>query len=497
LGVAARKPEIAIDTPGKGRYVNIPEDKRKIIPPGKWRYVNDDGILYTEEFKDITENLNQRAANKFGSLLNKLSESKRISTKSSKNANIIKAEKQFRKLAQKTCKKAENAKKRAANAANRIGASFKGKRNRNLANRLRRPLTEKQKVGILLSRHIHPNILKAYGIINDWTDPIPGRIARRFEIERDMRIRAAENNANIERAKAAREKRGRNTMNAIRRRREEEAKRIANDQRAEEMRAARRAEDWRLAEEATAAVAAAAMAKGAEYVGAVRKRGAAGKDAVVDFGATAMQTAGPLMGWATGHVQNRVAAARKWHVDYQAERAERKKQEKIEFDAMKKRNNATRKVQARWRNKKRRRIERSEEAQQIRSAKNDILRELEEIKGLNEEISAKKRSLNKHVPYERWMAYINELDLHETRARIKGRPNTDPPRPERTLVDWAKSKYGNMNLRELIKEIKRRPPASRSEIEREIQQMQQRKKTKSSLQNDLRELNQMYKGLFA
>jgi hypothetical protein len=328
-----------------------------------------------------------------------------------------------------------------------------------------------------LSRYIPSNTLKTYGIINDWTDPTPGRIARRLE------------------AKAARDKRGRNIMNAIRRRREEEAKRIANDQRAEEMRAAIRAEDWRLAEEASAAVAAAAMAKGAEYVGAVRKRGAAGKDAVVDFGATAMQTAGPLMGWATGHVQNRVAAARKWH----AERAERKKQEKIEADEKAKRDNAMRKERELRMKKEREMIESSVEAQQIREAKNAILRELEEIKGLNKEISAKKRSLNELKPYGRWMAYINQLDLHETIARIKGtrRPNTDPPRPERTLVDWAKSKYGNMNVSELIKKIKRRPPVSRSEIERQIQLMEQRKATKSSLQQGLRDLNEMYKGLFA
>ena len=103
-------------------------------------------------------------------------------------------------------------------------------------------------------------------------------------------------------------------------------------------------------------------------------------------------------------------------------------------------------------------IESSAEAQEILKAKKAILRELAEIKGLNQEINAKKGSLHKLVPYERWMAYINELDLHETRARVR-RPNTDPHRPERNLVDWAKSKYGrkgiDITVRELIKEIKK------------------------------------------
>jgi hypothetical protein len=295
-----------------------------------------------------------------------------------------------------------------------------------------------------------------------------------------MRIQAQANNANIERVKRERSQRGVMIRNEKRKERIER-----------ERREAQKAEDWRLAEETIAAAAEAARTKGAEYVEAMRERGAAGKDAVKQHGKAVMQASTPLMSLFKGYVQNKAAAARKWH----AERAEMKKQEKIEFDAMKQRNNATRKVQARWRNKKRRRIERSEEAQRIRIARNDIWRELKEIKGLNQEISAKKRHLNKLDLYERWMAYIKELDLHERKARNRGRPNTDPPRPERNLLNWAQTEYGNLNLRELITKINR-PPVSRLEIEREIQQMRQRKKTTSSLEQRLRELNEMYKSLF-
>ena len=300
---------------------------------------------------------------------------------------------------------------------------------------------------------------------------------RRLEIETDMRIQAAENNANIERVKRERSQRGVMIRNEKRRERIDR-----------EIRAAQRAEEWRLAQEAAAAVAGAAMTKGSEYVETMRARGAAGTDAVKQQGKSIMEVSAPLMSW----VKDKAAEAGKWHVDYQAERAERKKQEKIESDAKKKRNNATRKV----RNNKLRRIERSKEAQEIRIQKNYILGELEEIKGLNTEIRAKMRQLNRLGPYERWMAYINNKDLHETTARIKGRPNTDPPIPERNLVNWAKKKYGNLNLSGLITEIKRRPPISRSEVEREIQEMKQRKQTKSSLQQRLRELNDMYKRLF-
>ena len=55
---ARRQPGIP---PGTWRYVNrdgivYTEVFKPTIPPGKWRYVNRDGILYTEEFKNVTEN---------------------------------------------------------------------------------------------------------------------------------------------------------------------------------------------------------------------------------------------------------------------------------------------------------------------------------------------------------------------------------------------------------------------------------------------------------
>ena len=293
----------------------------------------------------------------------------------------------------------------------------------------------------------------------------------RAGIERDLMIQAELNKANIERVKRERSQRGVMILNEKRKERIEREKREAQQ-----------AEDLRLAKKAAAELAGAAMTKGSEYVEAMR----AGKDTVKQHGKAVMQTAAPLMSWVKGYVQNKAEAAGKWHADFQAERAERQKQEKIESDAKKKRNNATR-----------RRIERSEEAQEILIEKNYILRKLEEIKGLNTEIREKKRKLNKLGPYERWMAYINKLDHHETTARIRGRPITDPPRPEQNLVNWAKNKYGNLNLSGLITEIKRRPPISRSEVEHEIQQMKQRKQTKSSLQRKLRELNEMYEKLFA
>ena len=248
---------------------------------------------------------------------------------------------------------------------------------------------------------------------------------------------------------------------------------------------------------AAAELAEAAMTKGSDILETMRAKGAAGKDAVKQHGKAVMEASGPLLSLVKGFVQNRAAAAGKKYAEYQAEKAERQKQEKIEFDAKKRLNNATRKVQTKWRDKKRMRIERSEKARQIRDARNYILKQLEEIEGFNTQIREKMRQLKNIVPYERWLAYINELKFHENRARIRGRPNTDPPRPEQNLVNWAKRQHGNLNLSGLItKIITTRPPISRSEVESEIEQMKKLQKNKPSLKRKLHKLNEAYKMLF-
>jgi hypothetical protein len=443
------------------------------VPPEKWRYVSvPDGILYTEEFKNIKENLNQRAGNKFGSLLNKLSESKRISTRSLKNAKVIRAEKNLRKFAIKK-KVAEIAKKRAANAANRIGARFKGKRNRKAF----RHLLER-------SRHIPSNVLKAYGIVNDWTDPIPGRIARRLEIESDMRNQAARNNANIERAKRERSQKGITIRNEKRRERIDR-----------EIRAAHSAEGWRLMKEAVAAVTGAARGKGVEVVGGVMTRGAAGKDVAKDYGAAAVQSAGIFLDRAKAYVQNRAKSARETFSDKMAQMA-----------ANYERDNAIRKV-GRWRRKnqmlmkrarhraRQKRIERSEEAKHKRTQINGVLRELEKIENMNKEIIEKQKLLKKHEPYEEWKRYFAEINAYEKRKKLS-RPNRSPPRPTRPdprAMRWARERYGNNTP--LTKEVVR-SPISFERYKSEIENLKGHKQAKSSLQNTLRELKKEYEALF-
>jgi hypothetical protein len=480
-----------------------------VIPPGKWRHKN--GILYTEEFKDITEQLNQRAANKFGILLNKLSESKRALTKSSKNAKVIKAEEKFKKIA----KKAAIANKRAADAANRIGARFKVKRNRKkmknlleirkkelkdaqiMANRLQRPLTGKQKTGMLLSRFDIPsNLINT--ILKDWTDPTPDRTARRLEIETKMREEAALNNEDIKIAKKAKDKKGKNILYAVRQKKEEEEKqkqrelerKAANNERKALLLAKLRAVFYLLAGKA--------KEQAAEMAGKAKEQAAAmpgkAKNIVVKY----VRNGSSL----TRQLAKMAASSRQRLVAYLDEERKKLEQSLIEHKERANKDAAISKMKNVIMRRKREKIERLNESKRIRKAIKDILTQLDEIKESNKKIKEKNKLLREAEVYKKWKNYITSIDTYKEMQQIHGRPSGDRPIPDPYMTFWAAKKlfhkFGpNLTLEKMTSEMRHmRPPATIKEMISNIEDLKKRKEDEQPLKQKLMALREQYEKLF-